>query len=108
MKRYNLLPTCQFDMEGEQLHYRFCESQFHRLQTSPQYVGSYPHARLVEVDYIVNPTIISKFNQCKKELAQKHGFMLESMKPLLLFHGTSESNMENIIKTNFLLETIGR
>ena len=100
MKRYNLLPTSQFDMEGEQLHYRFCESQFHRLNSTPAYASSYPTARLVEVDYIVNPTIISKFNKCKKELAQKHGFMLESMKPLLLFHGTSESNMECIIKVS--------
>ena len=108
MKRYNLLPTCQFDMEGEDLHYRFCESQFNRLNATPAYSMSYPTARLMEVDYIVNPTIISKFNKCKKELAEKHGFMLESMKPLLLFHGTSESNMECIIKTNFLLEKIGR
>jgi len=51
--------------------------------------------------------LVSRFHKAKLDLAKKHGFLLESMKPVLLFHGTSEVNMENIIKTNFLTEKIG-
>ncbi|KAF0973394.1 hypothetical protein FDP41_008098 [Naegleria fowleri] len=107
LRKYSLRPTNVFDLEGEQIHYRFCESQFHRLGASPAYASSYPTAYISEVEYVVNPNIMNRFNNCKKELAKKHGFLLESMKPLLLFHGTSETNMENILRTNFLIEKIG-
>ncbi len=59
------------------------------------------------VEYLVNPEIFRKFYACKKELAKKHNFLYESMNCYLLFHGTSEVNMENIIKTNFLLQKVG-
>lgn len=78
-----LKPTPAFDLEGEQIHYRFCESQFHRLGSSPQYASSYPTACISEVEYVVNTILMDRFNKCKKELAKKHGFMIESMKPLL-------------------------
>ncbi|KAG2379154.1 hypothetical protein C9374_007792 [Naegleria lovaniensis] len=107
LRKYSLRPTNVFDLEGEQIHYRFCESQFHRMGASPAYASSYPTAYISEVEYVVNPNIMNRFNNCKKELAKKHGFLLESMKPLLLFHGTSETNMENILRTNFLIEKIG-
>jgi hypothetical protein len=29
------------------------------------------------------------------------------MKPILLFHGTTDTNMENILKTNFLISKVG-
>ncbi|KAL9645695.1 hypothetical protein ABK040_003428 [Willaertia magna] len=106
-KRYDLKPTNVFDMQAEEIHYRICESQFYRQGSSPGYGSSYPTAMLTEVEYNVNPNIISKYNNCKKALAKKHSFMLDSMKPLLLFHGTSVQNMENIIKTNFLVDKIG-
>ncbi len=50
---------------------------------------------------------MARFYKKKEELAQRHGFLLESMKPLLLFHGTTEENMESIIKTNFLISKVG-
>jgi len=59
------------------------------------------------VEYILNPTIFRKFYECKRQLAKKHNFLYESMNCYLLFHGTSDANMENIIKTNFLLEKVG-
>ena len=108
MLRYKLNPTNCFDLGAEEIHYRFCESQFHRLAANPLYGSSYPTAKLINVEYVVNPVIMRRFNACKQELAKKHGFMLESMKPLLLFHGTSDTNMENILRTNFLLNKIGK
>lgn len=106
MVRYALTKTNVFDCDAEQIHFRIAESQFQRQGTTTLYgnAGSY---RITNVEYIVNPELVAKFNQCKIDLAQKHGFLVESMKPLLLFHGTSETNMESIIKTNFLLEKVG-
>lgn len=62
---------------------------------------------LTQVEYVVNPEIVRNFYNCKKELAKKHNFLYESMNCYLLFHGTSEANMENILKTNFLLSKVG-
>jgi len=60
-----------------------------------------------QVEYICNPKLVRAFQQAKLDLAKQHDFMLESMKPVLLFHGTHEQSMENIFKTNFLVEKIG-
>ncbi len=104
-KRYKLLPSSVFDCDAEQIHYRFVESTFHRLMMNGG--GGQYHYKVSEVDYIVNPELMKKFNQRKIDLANQHGFLIESMKPLLLFHGTSEENMEKIVQTGFLLEKIG-
>jgi hypothetical protein len=63
--------------------------------------------KISHVEYIVNPNTMKRFEECKLNLAKKHEFLVESMKPLLLFHGTSDQNMENILKTNFLRDKIG-
>jgi len=63
--------------------------------------------RLTDVEYAVNPEIVKKFDEAKLKLAKRHGFLPESMKPVYMFHGTSESNMENILKTNFLISKVG-
>jgi hypothetical protein len=104
-KRYKLLPINTFDCDAEQIHYRFVESTFHRLMMNGG-GGQYTY-KVSEVDYIVNPNLMKSFNQCKIDLAKRHGFLIESMKPLLLFHGTSEENMDKIVNTGFLLDKIG-
>lgn len=103
--RYTLKHTNVFDFDAEQIHYRIADSQFQRQGL--RNMGDYGASKVVSVEYIMNPALIKRFNHCKHNLAQKHDFLVESMKPLLLFHGTSDANMESIIKTNFLLEKIG-
>jgi len=103
--RYELTRTNVFDFDAEQIHYRIADSQFQRQCLKN--MGGNGAFKVVSVEYIMNPDLIKRFNQCKLNLAQKHGFLVESMKPLLLFHGTSNENMESIIKTSFLLEKIG-
>ena len=84
-------------MDAGDIHYRICESQMRRW--SPNSIS--------EIEYIVNPHHRIVFEKAKEKLAKRHGFLLESMKPLLLFHGTSDANMKNIIKTNFLISKVG-
>jgi hypothetical protein len=88
-------------MEAEEIHFRICESQFHRWNNSQT------NYSLTSAEYIVNPALVKNFIETKQKLAKKHGFLLESMKPLLLFHGTNDSNMESILKTNFLISKVG-
>eukprot|EP01080_Neovahlkampfia_damariscottae_P011765 gene11765-5103_t len=90
-------PRNIFDLDAADIHYRICESQFRRWS---QY-------EIEEVQYLVNPTHVKTFQKAKEKLAKRHGFLLESMKPLLLFHGTSPQNMDNIMKTNFLISKVG-
>lgn len=91
-------------MTAEEIHFRITESQFHRFLSTFGNSGMY---KLVEVEYIVNPMIVKNFEASKLRLALRHGFLPESMKPVYMFHGTSEKNMENILLTNFLISKVG-
>lgn len=104
IKRWLIKPVNSFDLEAEQIHFRIAESQFHRFLAAFGQSGVY---RLENVEYIINPQIVKTFNAAKFKLAKRHGMLPESMKPVLLFHGTSDANMENIIKTNFLISKVG-
>ncbi|KAL0487610.1 PARP4 [Acrasis kona] len=105
LKIYDIPNSHQFDYEAEQIHFRFVESTLHRLFNSKN-LSPFAH-QLNKVEYIVNPVLLKAFEKKRIELAHTHGFLLESVKPLLLFHGTSVQNMDNIIKTGFLRSKIG-
>ncbi|KAL9641536.1 hypothetical protein ABK040_013457 [Willaertia magna] len=106
VKRYLFNFKNHFEMNAEDIHFRIVESQFYR--TSATFSAGYGNNYFIEsVEYLVNPLTIKKFNECKLKLAKEHSFLPESMNCYLLFHGTNDTNMENIIKTNFLLEKIG-
>jgi hypothetical protein len=107
MKRWKYTPSNVFDCTAEDIHFRICESQFHRFMSSVNYSPDQAAYSVGEVEYIVNPKVVKDFNQGKLDLSKKHDFLVESMKPVILFHGTTEQNMENILKTNFLIEKIG-
>jgi hypothetical protein len=74
--RVKLTASHTFDCLAEEIHFRIAESQFVRSNTP---------VNIDFVEYIVNPKTVFEFQQKKEELAKKHGFRLESMKPLLLF-----------------------
>mmetsp|Transcript_2972 Transcript_2972/g.11366 ORF Transcript_2972/g.11366 Transcript_2972/m.11366 type:complete len:459 (-) Transcript_2972:265-1641(-) len=101
--RYMLHRSNLFDMSAENIHFRIAESQFHRFLAAQ--MGS--NYDVTNVEYIVNSKVREKFESARQRLAEKHGFMLESMKPVILFHGTSPENMESILKGNFLLSKVG-
>ena len=101
-KFYKLTHTSQFDpfcTRGEEFHFKIASHFLSSVQ---------PDYRAQEVTYVCNPYNVKKFNEKKRELAKRHGFMLESMKPLVLFHGNrTESNYDNIMKTNFSISKVG-
>ena len=109
IKRYQFTRNITFDFEAEYFHFRIVESHFDRLMNRQiyGYQGYQQPYHISDVEYIVNPECFRKFYACKKELAKKHNFLYESMNCYLLFHGTSDVNMENIIKTNFMLSKVG-
>ncbi|KAG2381756.1 hypothetical protein C9374_006140 [Naegleria lovaniensis] len=89
-----------FTCPGEFFHFRLAETFINRASGN-QYT-------LREVTYVCNPFNLKRFNERKRELAKKHGFLLDSMKPLILFHGNRlETNYDNIMKTNFSMQRIG-
>ena len=106
IKTYRITPKNTFNLDAEDIHFRICESQFTRWSATGGNYGGQGYT-VSEVQYIVNPALFKTFQNAKEKLAKRHGFLLESMKPLLLFHGTSPKNMENIIKTNFLISKVG-
>eukprot|EP01080_Neovahlkampfia_damariscottae_P002732 gene2732-3927_t len=105
IKFYTITPRNSFNLDAEDIHFRICESQFTRWSIVNG--QGYAQYSISEVKYVVNPMLFKTFQNAKEKLAKRHGFLLESMKPLLLFHGTSPKNMENIIKTNFLISKVG-
>ncbi|KAF0985142.1 hypothetical protein FDP41_000181 [Naegleria fowleri] len=102
-KYYTMTYNSAFDpftCPGELFHFRLAETFLSRASGN-QYT-------LKEVTYVCNPYNLKRFNERKRELAKKHGFLLDSMKPLILFHGNRlESNYDNIMKTNFSMQRIG-
>ncbi|EFC37136.1 PARP domain-containing protein [Naegleria gruberi] len=101
-KSYILRPSVAFDpfiVTGEDFHFRLASSFLNHANAG---------FTLNEVTYVCNPYNLKKFNEKKRELAKRHNFMLDSMKPLILFHGNRlESNYDSIMKTNFSISKVG-
>ena len=74
-----------FNPCGEDFHFRLAQNY---LISAPSY-NNCCHSNLVlnSVTYVCNPYLAKKFQEKKREMAQRHGFLLESMKPMILFHG---------------------
>jgi len=97
---------------GEDFHFRLAQNF---LLRSPEcghlgYLGygAQGSYTLDQVTYVCNPYNLKRFYEKKRELAKRHSFLYDSMKPLVLFHGNpTESNYDNIMKTNFTLSKIG-
>lgn len=105
--RYVLHPTFKFDMRGEEIHFHIASSQFHRTSAHSRFRSSFQSMEVESVEYVVTPEFIVRFESAKQRLAAKYDWLPESIKPVLLFHGTREENIEPILKTGFLLSKVG-
>jgi hypothetical protein len=105
--RYKLTRSNIFDADGEEIHFRVIESQLcSRDGSAYNYYGN-QGLEIDSVEYIANPMLLQRFEQKRLEFAKKYDMLLESVKPLLLFHGTKVDNLPNITKGNFLIEKLG-
>jgi len=98
IKTYELLPSREFEDSAEQVHFRTAESQFHRLSAGSSY-------KVTKVEYIVNPPLVKQFQQRRLKLAEHMEW--NDTRPILAFHGTSETAIDNIVKNNFDFSKIG-
>jgi ADP-ribosyl-[dinitrogen reductase] hydrolase len=99
-KTFSLYPTRQINHDAASMHFRTAESQFYRL------LGSSYGVKVTKVEYIVNPKLIQDFEQRRLELAAEMPDW-DSTRPIFVFHGTSEKNIDNIIKNNFDVKKVG-
>jgi hypothetical protein len=74
-------------------HFKFAESQFLRLFGSNRF-------RVSQVDYVVNPDL--KFRFLSKQLEFKEDG--RPSVPILAFHGTSDAEMDHVVRKNFSME----
>jgi len=67
--------------------------------------GEHSFGNIEMIEYIVNPALEAAYERKKKELAVVRG--AEGVNEKILYHGTSFSNSEAIIKENFRLDKVG-
>jgi hypothetical protein len=84
---------------AENQHFRVAEAQVLRG------AGKHSFGKIEMIEYIVNPTLEVAYDRKKKELAVVRG--AEGVNEKTLYHGTSFSNSDAIIKENFRLDKVG-
>jgi len=110
-KKYRLVPSKQIDFEEEHLIHKMTAGlQFHKMIAKwtdssssipvPIRTVSNPSDAIAQIDYIRNPKLEKMYE------AQKLKFLEENKdaREVLLFHGTSTSCIESILRTNFLID----
>lgn len=84
MKRYKLPLSYELDLTcGEDVHRRIIESHVYRYFAAN---AAYTAMEIEHMEYVCNQYLMKKFNKMKITLAQRHGFLSESEKPLLFWH----------------------
>lgn len=112
-KKYRFFPTSkqhEFDDEEHLVHKSIAGYQFHKMISKwsdpassipvPLRTVSNPSDAIAHIDYIKNPKLEKIYE------AQKERFLQENkdVREVLLFHGTSASCVESILKTNFQID----
>eukprot|EP00092_Neocalanus_flemingeri_P041826 GFUD01045556.1.p1 GENE.GFUD01045556.1~~GFUD01045556.1.p1 ORF type:complete len:403 (+),score=116.93 GFUD01045556.1:47-1255(+) len=96
-KKVRVMPSRSFDEDSEEeREYRIAEGHFLRM------VGKRKKFEIKSIDIVHNFKLKEKFELKKKEL-RKRGL---DDKPLLIFHGTPQENIDPILKNNFDLNKV--
>jgi hypothetical protein len=103
--RIPLKPTSTFDCTGEEIHFRVIESQI--INRGAINLGYADAPNITSITYVVNPLLAHKFEEQRLAFAKKYDMLPESVKPLLLFHGTKPQNIDPITTTNFSIAKLG-
>eukprot|EP00484_Ammonia_sp_Unknown_P000402 CAMPEP_0197022686 /NCGR_PEP_ID=MMETSP1384-20130603/3501_1 /TAXON_ID=29189 /ORGANISM="Ammonia sp." /LENGTH=663 /DNA_ID=CAMNT_0042450771 /DNA_START=8 /DNA_END=1996 /DNA_ORIENTATION=+ len=86
--------------------FRQCESQFMRSCQNLGGAANGLNRTITEVEYIINPTLMKKFNAKKKKLMAKNKCDESKLNIILAWHGTPNTNIDGIVKSNFCLSKI--
>ncbi len=99
MQKYHIKSEREMDPNNAlELHYRFAESQFLRMQTT--------HVKSINsIDYYINPVLVRKFTTMEDGMKKKYGIQKEG-KVILAFHGTNPTNIDSIMKDNLRLDKL--
>eukprot|EP01083_Nonionella_stella_P260567 888275_1 len=111
--RLLLIQRRQFveDDDGD-AHFRRCESQFMRSQHNTMRMRNWNgemklNQTIREVEYVINPRLINKFEKKKSALMEKYKFNDESeLKIVLAWHGTKPQHIGSIVENNFDLSRL--
>eukprot|EP00483_Globobulimina_turgida_P011693 UN11715 len=87
--------------------FRTCESQFARSCDKFGKEMNGLNKTITEVEYIINPKLIKKFDAKKKKIMVKNACKESDLNIILAWHGTAQSNLETIVKNNFDLSKLG-
>ena len=110
-KKYRLVPSKHIDFEEKHLIHKMTAGlQFHKMIAKwtdssssipvPIRTVSNPSDAIAQIDYIRNPKLEKMYEAQKKKFLEEN----KDAREVLLFHGTSTSCIESILKTNFLLD----
>ena len=86
-------------------HFRFAESQFHRVLQNRSCKQSYG---VTSVDYYINPVTLRRFHDKCVSFRDTYGTSSAEAEIIATFHGTKASNAESIMHANFSFEKIVR
>jgi len=84
-----------------QQHYRTAESQFDRMLKH----SGVANRKITKVEWIYQPHLVDNFEKTRSKYNKKYG--VGKHEELLVFHGTQEASISNIIKTGFKLKKVG-
>jgi len=87
--------------------FRTCESQFMRSCQNMGGGADGLNKTITEVQYVINPPLIKKFQAKKKQLMAKHKCKENGLNIILAWHGTAAANVQNIVTNNFSLAKLG-
>jgi len=112
-KKYRFFPSSkqhEFDDEEHLVHKSIAGYQFHKMISKwsdpassipvPLRTVSNPSDAIAHIDYIKNSKLEKIYEDQKERFLQEN----KDVKEVLLFHGTSASCVESILKTNFQID----
>jgi len=88
------------DGNTEDQHFMVAESRFHRMLASRAKDNA--SFKLDSVDLVKNEKLWTKFKNKQKEFE----VMGKNCKPLMIFHGTNNENIEPIVRNNFNIDKV--
>eukprot|EP01018_Ginkgo_biloba_P039082 Gb_32246 [translate_table: standard] len=91
LTRIPYLPSSTFNVDdAAEYHFRQAESQFYRMSSGGNH-------KVVKVELILNKLLQSRYDRAKQEFEAKN----KKMQQKLVFHGTDQNAIENIIQEGF-------